>query len=472
MVRAAGADDTICAMATTPGSGGIGILRLSGAHAVNLADQFVRLRSGASLRLNESHKLYLADLIHPRTPSSINGVIDEVFVVVMRAPRSYTGEDVVEIQGHGNSVIASRMVSAALAAGCRLAEPGEFTRRAFLNGRLDLSQAEAVLDTIEASSEEAAIVAQRHLRGDLGRVVAGFRDELVTLLAHVEAGIDFVDEEDTRFIDERALMAQLDHTRAWVARALETAGTGRLLREGARVVLAGPPNVGKSSLLNALLREERAIVSPVPGTTRDVIEESMLVNGLRVSLMDTAGLRHTGDALEEEGMRRTRAALSSADLVLHVRACTEDALKAEDIAVRDGRLGGLDVWNKADLLKEEDRDRMQWALGSRPSATRVLVSALTGEGIADLRDAIHAALFPPQLEAEGGVVITNLRHVDALQRTGESLNLAIEAIQAGKEAECIAVDLRAAADALGEITGAITSDEILNKVFSTFCIGK
>src|SRR4029079_7546131 len=322
-----GLDDTICAIATPAGEGGIGIVRLSGPHALDVASHVVRLRSGQPLSSIPSHTLHLADLVTPtskvkkagmvQTGSPVRGLLDEALVVHMKAPRSFTAEDVVEIQSHGGALVLGMVCKVCLESGARMAEPGEFTKRAFLNGRLDLSQAEAVLDTIRARSSAGLNIAQRQLRGDLAREVEQARTALLTVLAPVEAGIDFVDE-DISFLQRDEFVRIVGEACAVVQKLESTAQEGRILREGARVVILGRPNVGKSSLFNRLLKEERAIVTAVPGTTRDVIEESIDLDGVMIRLVDTAGVRKTEDVVEQEGIKRARAAQHEADLLVVV----------------------------------------------------------------------------------------------------------------------------------------------------------
>jgi tRNA modification GTPase len=472
-----GLEDTICAIATPAGEGGIGIVRLSGPQALVVASQVVRLRSGDPLSSVPSHTLHLADLVIPASDKrnearvahkrpSVSGLLDEALVVYMKAPRSFTAEDVVEIQSHGGALVLGMVCKVCIESGARMAEPGEFTKRAFLNGRLDLSQAEAVLDTIRATSSVGLNIAQRQLRGDLAREVEQARASLLTVLAHVEAGIDFVDE-DISFLQRDELLRIVREACAVVQKLEATAQEGRILREGARVVILGRPNVGKSSLLNRLLREERAIVTAIPGTTRDVIEESIDLDGVMIRLIDTAGLRETEDLVEQEGIKRTRAAQDEADLLLVVMDGSVP-LTSDDrellSAVRDRK--HVVVLNKADLADTVETDA---ALAGH----RVyLISAKTGLGVEMVKSALRAQLVSRGFEAAESVTVTNVRHRDALRRAGESLGQALESVQCGMAGELVSIDVRAAADALGEITGAITTDEILGRIFSEFCIGK
>ena len=331
-------DDTICAIATPVGEGGIGIIRVSGAQAVEVAAHVVRPRNRQPLHQLESHRLYLSDVLYPESPlpreracpsrsggkaegpnqgEGQGSAIDEALVVVMRKPRSYTGEDVVEIQTHGGAWILQATCHGLIRHGARLAQPGEFTKRAFLNGRLDLTQAEAVLDTIQATTSRSLQAAQSLLRGSLSKEIETFRERLIRVLAHVEAGMDFA-EEDITFIQAAEVQQALTDTQRAVERLITSYEEGRIIREGIKVAIIGRPNVGKSSLLNALLKLDRAIVSDQPGTTRDVIDESLNIRGIPLRLLDTAGLRRTQDTIEGEGIRRTEDAIAEADVLLLV----------------------------------------------------------------------------------------------------------------------------------------------------------
>jgi len=347
-----------------------------------------------------------------------------------------------------------------------MAAPGEFTKRAFLNGRLDLSQAEAVLDTIRAKSAIGLRMAQRHLRGELAREVDGARFLLLGVLAHVEASIDFV-EEDISFVQREELERVIEKATTVIKQLESTARDGRVLREGARVVIVGRPNVGKSSLMNRLLKQDRAIVTPLPGTTRDVIEESIDLDGVVVRFVDTAGIRESTDPIEREGIKRTQSAQADTDLVLvvidgHAHLTNEDRQLLKTIA--DSSC--LIVVNKEDLPRAVDITEL-------PSGAEVLVvSAKTGAGLEKLKVAIRARLVSPGFEVSESLVVTNVRHRTALRRAQDSLAHASESVRNGLAWELLAMDLRVAADTLGEITGMITTDDILERIFSEFCIGK
>lgn len=473
-------DVTICGIATPLGDGGIGIVRISGRDAVAMAESFVRLRSGVSLQRVRSHTLHLSDVryrtmssdVKPMSGLQDGEVIDEALVVVMKGPRSFTGEDIVEIHCHGGPMVMGLVCESCVGAGARLAEPGEFTKRAFLNGRLDLSQAEAVLDTIRSRSEAGLRQAQRHLRGDLGVEVQELRNRLLRVLAVLEAGIDFSEEDET-VIDLRALTEALASIRLSIERMLRTADRGIRLRDGARVVVTGRPNVGKSSLLNRLLGEERAIVTEVPGTTRDVIEESVMWDGFRIVLVDTAGVRDTEDVVEREGIRRTRVVIEEADVVVEVMDASESVHESGWHPVAScSRQPDVIVVNKTDLVNEASVRRLGDVLRERGAAMVIPASMRTGGGLDRVREAIVGCVSGEGMESDGGIVVTNIRHRDALERARVALGDAHEAVQKGMEHELVVVDIRESADALGEVTGVITSDEILDHIFSQFCIGK
>lgn len=478
--------DTIYAIATPVGEGGIGILRLSGEKAVDVAAGIVRLRSGRPLTSVRSHRLLHADVVDRAAepdnrvapPRLRTGPLDEVLVAVMRAPHSYTVEDVVEIHCHGSPYVLQALCESLRQSGARLAEPGEFTKRAFLNGRLDLAQAEAVLDTIQAKTAGSLRLAQEQLRGGLSQEINRLRDCLVQLLAHVEAAIDFT-EEDIVFIQPQELAGRLREAGAAIARLVATSREGRLLREGTTVAIVGRPNVGKSSLLNALLQTDRAIVTQIPGTTRDVLEEVLNIRGVPVRILDTAGVRQTEDPVEQEGVRRTRAAMEQAELLLML-VDGSLPLSAEDqalLALHPDKQRLL-VINKSDLPCRVTDETARACFQNQPAIVRI--SALTGAGLDGLRDAIRRTVLRGD-KATGGVagfepgasaVVTRLRHQDALQKAGEALERAVESVDGQLSGEFVAMDLRAGIDALGEITGAVTTEDILERIFRDFCIGK
>ena len=480
-------DDTICAVATPVGEGGVGIVRVSGTHAFPVASSILRLRSGKPLEQIKPYQLYLGQFIwNPRETRGnlgrdIPSVLDEVLVVTMRAPRSYTGEDVVEVHAHGGPVIVNGICEALTQAGARLAEPGEFTKRSFLNGRMDLTQAEGVLDTIRANSLQSLRMAQEHLQGRLSMVIQHQRDRLVKLVAHLEAGMDFVDDE-IQFIEQTELKYTIQEVLREILQLLDSAEEGRMIREGIRTVIIGRPNVGKSSLLNGILGTNRAIVSHIPGTTRDVLEEAIMVEGVMIRLFDTAGLRETTDELENEGMIRAAQAIEEAD-VLIMAFDRSSALNEKDLFFIEKfyEKPSVMVLNKIDLPAKFSQKELQDIVSqieknseNSPVGEKryVEVSALSGEGLYMLKKAIKSLAVGGHYEAGDSVLVSRLRHKMLLHNAGEALKNALMAIDDGLSAECVALELRMALNSLGEIVGAITNEEILDKIFQEFCIGK
>jgi tRNA modification GTPase len=455
-------EDTIAAIATPLGEGGLAVVRLSGPQALTVAGRCFKPVGAASKPTAEAptHTLHYGWILRQAQR------VDEVLLAVMRAPRTYTREDVVEISCHGGLLPAKAVLDAVLAGGARLALPGEFTKRAFLNGRLDLAQAEAVADLIHARTELALQAANEQLEGKLSRRINQLRDEMMTTLAHVEAHIDFPDEDiapDTL----AQLLARLDHGVAFMDELLRTAGEGQILRRGIRAAIIGRPNAGKSSLLNQLLGHERAIVSPIPGTTRDTIEETANIRGLPVVFIDTAGLREARDEIELEGVRRSRATLARAEFILHVfdvsqPLTTEDAAHLAEFAGKKRIL----VRNKMDLPSRLTLP------ATEDAAAVVEVCCLTGAGIEQLKDGIKARVWAGDVKAEMLQVMINSRHQEALARARAAVERAGAALRAGEGLELAALDLRLAVNAIGEIVGKTTTDDLLDVIFSQFCIGK
>lgn len=458
-VRTAG-EETIVAVATPPGRGGIGIVRLSGPEAVRVADELVRLT-----RPLEAGRSVLAGVADPNDRGG--EAIDEAVVTYFKGPHSYTGEDVVEVAAHGSPVVLELLVRGAVRAGARLARPGEFTMRAFLNGRIDLTQAEAVQDLIAAQTLEQVRMAAQQLRGALSRRVAPMKDRLVTLVALLEAGMDFAAGEldDVDVVSPGEIERALGEVRRPLEELERSFAQGQRLREGASLALVGRPNVGKSSLFNRLLERERAIVTAAPGTTRDTVEEVTAVGGIPLRLIDTAGLR-TGEALdeaEEIGMARSREALADADLVLVVVDATAEMSAGERamVASLEGR-PHLVVRNKADL---------PGAALTGANGAGLLTSAVTGEGVEALRGEILRALDAGSAPAAGGV-LNSLRQQQAVAAALAALAAAEEANRSGVPHEFLLADLHAALKGLDALTGETTADDILGRIFSTFCIGK
>jgi len=465
-------DDTIAAVSTAVGEGAVGIVRLSGPRALSVVDKIFRARSRRPLCEQPDFTMRLGWVVRTGGRAAPDGppddAVDEVLVSVMRAPKSYTREDVVEINAHGGMRALETILRLVLEGGARLAEPGEFTRRAFLNGRLDLAQAEAVLDVVRAKGEWALKNSECQLRGTLSRVFSEMRDRLIGILADMEAVLDFP-EEGTGEATPRRFEPLLAQTVREMDVHLARSGRGRLMREGLKAVIAGRPNVGKSSLLNALLRQERAIVTPVPGTTRDTVEEVVPIQGLAVHLIDTAGIITARDPVEVEAVARTRKALEQADLVLFVLDGSvglqdDDRRFLESLADK----AHIIVVNKSDLPRAWDREALRgWT--TRPLLD---VSALTGDRIAELEGAIVRSVFDGPPAWDEGVWVANVRHIEALRRGRDGLVRAIDSLEKGLPLDVAALDVRAAADSVGTITGEVCTEEILDAIFSKFCIGK
>ena len=453
--------DTICAVSTPPGEGGIGIIRMSGKDAISIgARVFTPRHDNNDFTRVATHTLHYGHIIDPGTGETV----DEVLISVMRGPATYTREDVVEINCHGGMMPLWRTMGLLINAGARQAEPGEFTRRAFLHGRIDLAQAEAVMDIIRAKTDLSHRAANELLMGGLSTEISNLRDRLVSLLASVEAGIDFPDE-DIETESGTSLADEVSGIVTTIEGLLSSFAFGRILRDGFATAIVGRPNVGKSSLLNALLKQNRAIVTEIPGTTRDVLEEYLNVSGIPIRILDTAGIRHTNDTIEQEGVRRSLAAIESADIVLVVLDGSEK-LKDEDQRVLKEVEGksAIAVINKSDLprkLEVLDRPRMQVSLSCR-----------AGEGLDSLKRAVSDMVKQGTVRAREHAWSVNQRHKGALEQTMISLEKSLESINADLSPEFIAVDLRDALDSLGLIIGATYTEDILERIFNEFCIGK
>jgi tRNA modification GTPase len=462
-------EETIAAIATPVGEGGLAVIRISGAEALQVADRCFVPAGRGSLKPSAapSHTIHFGHIVRSGQK------VDEVLVSVMRAPRTFTREDVVEVTCHGGLLPAKLVLDAVLESGARVAGPGEFTRRAFLNGRIDLAQAEAVADLIHSRTELALQAASEQLAGKLSRRIEELREDLLKSLAHVEAHIDFPDEDiapDTR----NKLVARFDHAIAFMEELLSTANEGQILRRGIRCAIIGRPNVGKSSLLNCLLGRDRAIVSAVAGTTRDTIEETASVRGLPVVFIDTAGLREARDEIELEGIRRSRQSLEAAEFILHVLDASGSLNRADESCFKElERKKRILVLNKIDLRAlSGDRENAGRAIQLPAAAPRVEVSCLTGQGIEGLKDTIRELIWSGEIKAEMLQVTINSRHQEALSRARAAALRAREALLDGQGLELVAMDLRIAVNAIGEIVGKTTTEDLLDMIFSQFCIGK
>ena len=455
-------DDTIVAIATPPGRGGIGVVRLSGNEARSIASPMLRLAHDL-----EAGRAYFGELIEPATGERI----DEVVATYFAKPHSYTTDDVVEISCHGSPVVLRHVVEMAIAAGARLAEPGEFTMRAFLNGRIDLTQAEAVRDLIESQTLYQAQVAARQLEGSLSMRLQPIKQQLIELIAVMEAGIDFA-EDDVSITPDAQILARIAAIRTPLGELLASFAYGKVVHEGLTLAIVGRPNVGKSSLFNCLVERERAIVTATPGTTRDLVSETVSIGGIPVRLVDTAGIRTALDEAESIGVRKSMEALADADIVLVVRDASRATSLSEEERNQDERLlelirerQAVVVWNKIDALGGVGFT----ASGAHPM---VAASALTGEGIAELRSSIlHLVGGDNGAQQESGF-LTNVRQKQLVVDSIAALDKATQAVPQKIPHEMLLLDLYAALRPLDHITGATTADDILNLIFSSFCIGK
>ncbi len=455
-------EDTIAAIATPAGEGGVGIVRVSGPDAERIAAALFVRAEGKNGNL-KSHMLHYGTIRDPKSDK----ILDQVLLTIMRRPRSYTGEDVVEVHCHGGVFVVHRILGLVLAQGVRHAEPGEFTKRAFLNGRLDLAQAEAVLDLIAARTEKGADLALSQIKGELSNWIGDLREQLLDILAQVEAAIDFP-EEEIELLERPALVAKIDALRDKITIITGTYEWGRLFREGAKVCICGRPNVGKSSLFNALLGEERVIVTPIPGTTRDVIEESINLDGLPIVLWDTAGIRDTADQVEQIGVDLSREHFEKSEaavIVLDGSALLTD----EDRIFLSSTMKkmGLIAINKIDLEQRVDRDQLRQIVGDKKIVT---VSATLGHGLQELRKSLRELILHTDMEPP--FVLTNLRHKSALLCGEQALADAGLALEETQPPELVAVALQQARESLEEVVGVIQKDDVLELIFSKFCIGK
>ncbi len=454
-------DDTIVAISTPIGAGGIGIVRMTGPDSIMILRHLFVPAHGPAGRQIEPRTLQYGHIADP----AVGETVDEVLAAYMPAPCTYTRQDVVEINGHGGIVALRRILGLCLRQGARLAEAGEFTARAFLNGRLDLAQAEAVLDIVQAKTEVSLQAAVGQLAGHLSDQVRTVRARLVQALAYLEASIDFEEDE----IPERDINSDLAQARSALSQLLIDADRGIIYRQGVRTAIIGRPNVGKSSLLNRLLRTNRAIVTDIPGTTRDTLEETLNLQGVPVVLVDTAGMAEgTEDPIERLGIERSRSALAEADLALLVVDASQPLTGADQaIAALVQKRAAIVVANKVDLL-----ETMSPLESPIPGAPMVPVSALTGQGLETLEEAIVETTLSGQVAVSEAPVVTSPRHKEALTRAQDHVNAAYDAHRDGQLPDLVAIDVRAAVNALGEITGQTASEDLVETIFGTFCIGK
>lgn len=457
--------ETIAAISTPPGEGAIGIVRLSGEGAVEIADRVYQLGS-KQLADQNSHTIHYGRVFNPKTQKTI----DEVMVTVMRAPKTFTREDVVEINCHGGIIAVNNVLQTVLQNGARLAEPGEFTKRAFLNGRIDLSQAEAVMDLIRAKTDKAMHVALEQLDGNLSNLIRNLRSEILDTLAQVEVNIDYPEYDDVEEMTSKLLIEKSKQVKAQIQQLLETASQGKILREGLATAIIGRPNVGKSSLLNYLLKEEKAIVTEIAGTTRDVIEEYVSVKGVPLKLIDTAGIRETEDIIERIGVERSRKALVDADLILLVFNQNEP-LTSEDKALIEAtdQNNRIVILNKMDLPTQLDIEELEALVGKEAI---VKTSVLTQTGVDVLEKKIADLFFSGNTGEKDATYVSNVRHIALLNDAEEALDNVIDGVESGMPVDLVQIDMTHCWDLLGEITGDSVQDELLTQLFSQFCLGK
>lgn len=456
-------DDTIAAIATAPGEGGIGIIRLSGSNALDIANKMFKPLYRDSIGDYAVRTLIYGNIYDEGI------VLDEVLLAYMKGPHSYTAEDVVEINCHGGFISVRKILELALKSGARMAEAGEFTKRAFLNGRIDLSQAEAVIDIINAKTDKSHELAQSQLEGSLSKKIKNLREMLTAVLAQVEVAIDYP-EEDIEFITYKELIEKTEAIQREVVQMYKTADTGKILREGLQTAILGKPNVGKSSLMNSILGENRAIVTDIPGTTRDIIEEFVNIKGIALKIVDTAGIRDTDDVVEKIGVEKSRKHLKNSDLTLVVLDNSRE-IDQEDIDILESvdRSKTLVILNKIDLESKLDLDIVKKYVDE---INIINISALKNEGLDLLHDRIEDMVFSGEISNSVDVMITNSRHKDAIYKAMKAIEDAISSLNDEMSYDFIEVDLKDAWDALGYINGDTISEDLLDTIFSNFCIGK
>ena len=458
--------DTIAAISTPMGEGAIAIVRLTGDQALSIIDKIYKGPGNKKLSEVNSHTIHYGHLVDPDSEK----VVEEVMVSIMRGPKTFTREDVVEINCHGGLVSVKKVLNLVLTNGARLAEPGEFTKRAFLNGRIDLSQAEAVMDLIRAKTDRAMNVALGQMEGRLSKLVQTLRQEILETLAHVEVNIDYPEYDDVEEMTHNMLIKKASYVKDQLVKLLQTAEQGKILREGISTVIVGRPNVGKSSLLNAFVQENKAIVTDIPGTTRDVIEEYVNVRGVPLRLLDTAGIRETEDIVERIGVEKSRTVLKEADLILLVLNNAEE-LTNEDLQLFEATKGmeTIIIVNKTDLPRKIDMNRIRELGGNSPIIT---TSILEDKGINELEEAISNLFFEGDLEASDLTYVSNTRHIALISQALKIIEDAISAIENNTPIDLVQIDLTRAWEILGEIIGDTVSDSLIDQLFSQFCLGK
>jgi tRNA modification GTPase len=479
-------EDTICAISTAPGESAIGIVRLTGKRALNIADKiFIPKGGGKPSRFKDRsiHYGWIVDNSKRKTkreklkkkktkriPKQIQGIIDEVLLTVMHAPKTYTRQNIVEINCHGGVLVLKKILELVLKNGARLAEPGEFTKRAFLKGRIDLIQAEAVLDVVRAKTERGLEAALGQLKGELSKKIIEIRNILIEILANLEASFDF-SQEEIETLDRKKIARRLEVTKRSIEELIESAESGRIFREGVMTVICGKPNVGKSSLMNAFLKEDKVIVTPIAGTTRDVIEDIINIEGIPIRIVDTAGIIEPRDLVEREGVMRSKKCLSEADLILFMLDNSRP-LSREDFQIINGieEKPVIVIINKIDLKTKLNLEKIRDFLKNKKI---IKICAIKEKGMPELEGSIKEYILGGKARLDNeSILVTNLRHKRELEEGLEYIDIAIKNLEEGKGEELIAEDIKEALKFMGQMTGEVTPDEILDKIFEEFCIGK
>lgn len=455
---------TIAAISTAVGEAGIGIVRMSGSKSLEIANKIFKGSVVDKLDEGKNRKMVYGHIIDG------SDLIDEVLIAYMKGPHTYTREDVVEVYCHGGIISVKKVLDLILRSGARLAEPGEFTKRAFLNGRLDLSQAEAVMDIINAKTDKSYEASFNQLEGSLAKKITGLREEILNILARVEASIDYPGEDSVEDVAYREIIEKGSYVRDEIDKLIRTSQRGTILRDGLNTVILGKPNVGKSSLLNAILRENKAIVTDIPGTTRDIIEEFINIDGIPLKIIDTAGIRATDDLVEKIGVDKARSLVNKADLVIAVFDASED-LNDEDREIIDliKNKQALVIINKLDLDKKLNEEYLLKELGDKKIIEASMVKEI---GLEELEESIKEMFYSGNLELGSDIVITNIRHKNQLEKAKKNIEDVVEAAEMAVPIDCVEVDLKSCWENLGEISGDTIGEDILDKIFSEFCLGK
>lgn len=457
-------DDVIAAISTPVGTGGIGIVRLSGAESLQVADRVFVSPSGKSVTSFPSHTIHYGHVV-----GGDGAVIDEVMLTVMRAPKTYTREDIVEINCHGGNVVVGMVLQAVIDVGARLADPGEFTQRAFVNGRIDLSQAEAVMDVIDAKTEAGVSYSLNQLSGGLSKKYQGIDDELLHLLTYIDAALDYP-EYDVEEVTENELDQNIHHMIDEIDDLLQSAKVGKVVRDGIDTVILGEPNVGKSSLMNKLLHEEKALVTNIPGTTRDTIEDYLNIGGVPFHIIDTAGIRETDDVIEKMGVERAKQMVNQAELVLYIEDVSRETSNGDQkwMSLLEGKKV-LHIYNKSDLIDEDD----QASLKDHLSDNQIVLSVKSEEGLQTLKQKmVEMAVGSDSVVRKDDPIVSNVRHISLLKQVRQNLESALESMAMGMSVDIVAIDLKDALDNLRKITGQSLGDDIIDQIFANFCLGK